>query len=774
MLRLLKNLVWLVLLAAGVESSFAFSLLGIREPYQVAALNYGGDFSDQPHNLGEEYRWNVPFLYYTFDESFLDYFGSNGVAAVDGAMKILNDTLSTNTSAWSADLSEFPLEGSQINFTAQALHLFDLKSATLEMMVEHLGLLDPERFTWTLRNRISAGPCPLFLYTVIKRNFDPVSLLPSSYVNGNLFTYSIIEGCPAVQVADAVEILVDPDGLNSTAIASPKITVNNTAFYGYYHVGLTRDDVGGLRYLFNTNIVHNESAGVGTTTFITNNFSQLLATTNFSLFAEQALTNDAPTLLALYPNLVIISSSNFFARVTNVVITPRLINSPYAPFGTPPQIGFTSNSVVSVQTFFHHTFANLFTVRPVNGSWVTVPITDVFVTNAVVVTAQNVLVSPFAAPFSPLGSFLLHTNISSRNFVTNTFSGEYFILPTNACDLQILSPPILTYTNSYTNLLGSATNILTVGGGTNVTTTGTNIVESFTQNLITYSTNHIFVVYPIACQPTNVVLRQGMDGIKFVRRDFDSLLGRFWSPITNTYSVRAMTNNVFFSQTIQRVITAPDFIFSAGDLVSGPTAAPLIIPTVARPVPVFGTNGFTPLVGGVLFGPGTFEPVQGQTFIFSKIGPLYANFGPFFIDETTADLDYVWASYDGSTNAPIIYPNSLSLSSIENQLMIQIFPKSLPDGAAGVPYSFTYTNTASGVVYLNAFSGAGGQPPYSFSLAPGSAGLPPGFNALQTDGTFLGGSPGTPTAGGRYDFTLRLTDAGGRFVDRPFTIFISP
>ena len=34
------------------------------------------------NNLGEEYRWNSPIVTYTYDESFLSYFGSNGVVAV--------------------------------------------------------------------------------------------------------------------------------------------------------------------------------------------------------------------------------------------------------------------------------------------------------------------------------------------------------------------------------------------------------------------------------------------------------------------------------------------------------------------------------------------------------------------------------------------------------------------------------------------------------------------------------------------------------------------
>ncbi len=41
--------------------------------------------------ISNGYRWNVPVVTYGFDQSFLDYFGSNGVAAVQGAIAVLND-----------------------------------------------------------------------------------------------------------------------------------------------------------------------------------------------------------------------------------------------------------------------------------------------------------------------------------------------------------------------------------------------------------------------------------------------------------------------------------------------------------------------------------------------------------------------------------------------------------------------------------------------------------------------------------------------------------
>jgi len=59
-----------------------------------------------PKNLGEEYRRNTPVVYYSFDANFLDFFGSNGVAAIDSAVAIINSL--TNVSQYSEDLAEFP------------------------------------------------------------------------------------------------------------------------------------------------------------------------------------------------------------------------------------------------------------------------------------------------------------------------------------------------------------------------------------------------------------------------------------------------------------------------------------------------------------------------------------------------------------------------------------------------------------------------------------------------------------------------------------------
>ena len=261
---------WLSVAVAPLSAS-AFSMIGPAETWQTIPIGYerhqytqipdgtfwdihGDDFAWHPHNLGEEYRWNNPVLYYSFDQSFLDYFGSNGVAAVDAAMAVFNNL--TNVSAYSADLHEFPLEESRINYTASALHLFDLKSTVMELIIERLGLIDPERWAWCIRARVLPPglACPQFDFSVIQRNFDPVTTQPSRYVNGNLFTYEVEQSCPpAEDFGDAVEFLVDPNGTTYSALATPKLMLPDATFYGWFHTGLTRDDIGGLRYLYATN-----------------------------------------------------------------------------------------------------------------------------------------------------------------------------------------------------------------------------------------------------------------------------------------------------------------------------------------------------------------------------------------------------------------------------------------------------------------------------------------------------------------------------------------
>jgi hypothetical protein len=275
--------------------------------------------------------------------------------------------------------------------------------------------------------------------------------------------------------------------------------------------------------------------------------------------------------------------------------------------------------------------------------------------------------------------------------------------------------------------------------------------------VITFFTNHTFVVSLVNCATSNPALLQGIEKVSFVRHDFDSLLGQFFSPVTNTYHITEVTNGRPIVRTFQRVVTQPDILFSAADLVVERNGTIIVNiysrdlyapPHAVQDTPLPGYPGTT------LAGPGTIRPPW--TFTFEKVGPIFLNAGPNLIDEATGLLVFVWGSFDGTTNAPIVYPSSRSIHDLENQVLIQITTDSLINAAAGQAYSAQ-------------LAANGGTPPYSWSLASGSPDLPAGLG-LTSSGLISG----TPTEPGTFDFVVSLSDATGLVVNRPLSITITP
>lgn len=286
MTRLTGRLLLLAVLLAVVGEARAFSLLG---PLKADTTFTGGDwqaagFGGRPQGLGydlagdiggpmlptEAYRWNIPVITYAFDTTFLQYFGTNGVAAIESAFAILNAL--PPASRMSADLSEYPLDTKSENGTAASLGLIDIKSFTLSVLLEQMGLANPERFVWGLRGRDAGNN--FTNYTVIQMNYDPATIAPSRYVNGVLYNYRIFDdlGPQGGEWASAVEwYQLDPlyqpyssvaGGLGSgdfqLGSEPDDISTIGGIFggglsVGQFYTGLTRDDVGGLRYLLNTN-----------------------------------------------------------------------------------------------------------------------------------------------------------------------------------------------------------------------------------------------------------------------------------------------------------------------------------------------------------------------------------------------------------------------------------------------------------------------------------------------------------------------------------------
>ena len=733
MLRLFKSLCFAVVLAGIIPAAQAFSLLGpppsgngAPDGYQQTVIGYNlaGDIGN-PKNLGEEYRWNTPILNYAFDANFLDYFGSNGVVAVEEAVTILNAV--SNLSSYSSSLNEFPLEATRFNYQAQALSLVDLKSYALSFMVEELGLADSYRYTWVIRDRrtVQGANCPNMLYDIIKRNFDPETFQPTSYVNGTLLSYAIDETCaPPDPQADAVEFTVDPLAQYYTSVASFGWGLS----YGGFWTGLTRDDVGGFRYMLRTNNMNWEGVSADSVMLRTNQATTTtLTTSDLGLLLAQSKTNNAGTLTALFPGLVVASTSSYFTNVVTTNITASIVNNPFDTGGT-GQVVLTTTYVTNVAPWYTHSFGNV--------------ITNSYYTNSLV------YIQTITASSGPFGSGGLQTNITQTSVPASQIAGEYYLLAANECEPQIIATQ-LTSVVITTNVIVPSTTFTNAGG----------TVQTIAQNQISYFTNHTYVIYP--CERvtgTNDLtgLRQGMDKFTFVRQNYDSLLGRFFRPVTNRYSLMAITNSTLVRQTFERVITRPDFLFTAEERMAPDQAW---LSSGFRTQPGRG-NGYVVaniLNPGDVDGPGTREPFV--EIRFNKVGPLVQNTGPTSINEATAVTNFVWASYDASTNAPVIYPSTRSLADLENQILIQVSPATLPAGLRNVAYSSTLTVT-------------GGQPPYTYGWTAGPAGFG-GLSLAATSGTTATIS-GTPGVAGVFEVVVRFTDSTGRFVDRPYAITINP
>ncbi len=241
----------------------AFSLLGPLTSWQVNGLAYGfgGDLGG-PMNLREGFRWNVPVVTYACDKSYIDYFGSEGTKAIDDAFQYFNDL--PKSTQISSSLDEYSTSTLRENFEASALGIIDIKSTAMGMIMEELGFADPIRYTFTLRSRVvtTVNNVSFTNYVTIMRNFDPVTLSPSRYVNGTLYTYEIQEfAAPPFDHADALEVvrfgnddetvpvatgLTHFKFLTGVADSGPAGSIAP----GLFRTGLTRDDVGGIKFLY--------------------------------------------------------------------------------------------------------------------------------------------------------------------------------------------------------------------------------------------------------------------------------------------------------------------------------------------------------------------------------------------------------------------------------------------------------------------------------------------------------------------------------------------
>ena len=258
---MLRSLTKILLLVGLLEPAFrgnAFSLLG---PYginandgavwQVLRIGYNepGDIGG-PMNAaaGEEYRWNTPNVFYAYDAPFLNFFGTRGVEEAEKAIKILNDL----PPASQLNVDDYPFTAERINFRAAALGLQDVKSWTLSTLLEEMGLASPNRWVYCLRNRYQPGPLRFpVLFTVIRRNFDPITAAESPYINGRLWTYiGFVDSDNLPPGSLTFNTPVDPLDFGRFDPVAAALDAYAGFGTGSYFNGLTRDDVGAIKFIY--------------------------------------------------------------------------------------------------------------------------------------------------------------------------------------------------------------------------------------------------------------------------------------------------------------------------------------------------------------------------------------------------------------------------------------------------------------------------------------------------------------------------------------------
>jgi hypothetical protein len=545
-----------------------------------------------------------------------------------------------------------------------------------------------------------------------------------------LYTYSIEEFCTGPNpLAITVPFHVDPLQEQYTAVAANNFDNFGGLQIGHYYTGLTRDDVAGLRYLMTTNVthVHRETTEPGTSLLTTNTSVSTIIISNLdlSVLLTAAFTNDPTTLVTLFPNLIITSVTTNFVEVCTPNIVSTIKNNTGSPIGSPPVFVVTTNGFNCIfQPVYTYSFGNV--------------ITNSFSTTTI---ATNMTISFGQRIGAPFGSPLTTNTTTTTIILTNPPSGTYFIIPAGDCGLDIYQ------TNSGNSGITITTNVLTTATNVN------GFVDS--QSVITSFTNRQFLAHPVICGnvTANTDYYAGIGHVKFVKANFDSLISQFFQPVTNNYTMMVLTNGQLQTQHFQRVVSQPDILFTANDQGQANT----FNGTVFRDINFDQGNALVGLAGpGVIDSPSTLD--------FNKIGAVFFNglfpdtnsfIFPTAVNQTTQIQLLTWASFDGSTNEPVLYPDGTSIDNLGNMILIQISPPPpiLPTGTKDVPYPTT-TFTATGGSFST---------PYIWS----ATGLPPGL-ILSSAGTLSG----TPTQSGIFDFNLQLTDSLSRSVQWTYTITI--
>ena len=475
------------------------------------------------NNIGEEYRWNTPLLTYAYDESFLSYFGSNGVVAVDNAIRMLNaippvSTIKTNyppVDRQAPNLWNFPTRPDRYHGRAASARLLDIKSHALAELFSYMGLGNAEDNAYQFE-----------FGAVALRNLDPISRMPSKYVNGSLLSFVLlgtgVQSFPVDLMKPAVTLAGTRDHA-ATRLAE-----------GKFLVAPTRDDIGGLRELYRKDNFNMEPLPPLTFQVVTNPpsltnpavfsidlrwFCKESKTNTPTAFQQFVLTNQwwGPMYTNLnIPPLVILKTNVTWKMGWMTNVTPYLTNFPWTPVGQPPTLVYLTNKLRTFKASYDYVFGNV--------------ITNIHVPKEKSkVTYRSWEVVPKAPLWSVIGTVPTTTNYNISIIDDHCPHGEIIILPTtnnvvgyHFTDMQF------ERVNTLTNILTPTNNLANPGGalpgqGGGLGAGGAAITNfiGLMEDEVWQSTNHAYLAHPIVLT-TNTMLLGGVDKIRFEQYQPDS------------------------------------------------------------------------------------------------------------------------------------------------------------------------------------------------------------------------------------------------------------
>jgi hypothetical protein len=670
------------LLLAGASGAHAFTLANGTNRVVV-------------NNLGEEYRWNSPVITYTYDESFLNYFGSNGVVAIEKAMGILNaippaSTIATNyppSSANENNLWNYPVRPDRFHPRAYNDRILDIKSYALAELFGFMGLGNPEDSAFQLE-----------FGSVTLRNWDPISYGPSKYVNGTLLSWVVLGATNAQPFPiDVTKPIITLAGTIDNRV--PRLDE------GKYLVAPTRDDIGGYRYLYRKDNFNMEPLPPFTYQVMTNE-PNLTNPAIFSIdlrwFCKESRTNTPASFRQFVatnqwwgsvvtnlniPPLLILKTNVAWEMGWTTNVTPYLTNFPWTPIGQPATLVYVTNKSRTFQPSYDYIFGNVITNIHVPAS-----------ESEVLYRSWEVV--PKAPLWSVLGAVPTTTNYNTTVMNDNCPHGEIIILPSTNVAGYHFTDMQFEVVNTLTNLLTGTNNLANPGGalpgqGGGLGAGGgaiTNFVGVM-EDEVWQSTNHAYLAFPIVLQ-TNTMLLGGIDKIRYFRMQGDSLVTTNYSAnrflkdyrfpsleeqtftyiipnssqaATNAalpsyqYEMDYVTEGVRKTGTFIKFFTQPDILFSAMN-------APSTVTSTNVPPAAIDNNEINGLQTLGLNGPGVIQASGNMVIGFNKIGIHWDLDPTFFRNEENQEPGWIWGHYDGSMSEPMVFPNSQTIRDLEKQI----------------------------------------------------------------------------------------------------------